>query len=215
LRRGVFHSTRSLETTIFLFFFFLAFLRDANDALHRVPKADKRRFKKTKVDWIKGRRKRLTNGSPNTKDTRRNAQRILYYPKIDWSAEKYLDLAIAIRRSGISTSQILGRLEISDSWNIHIYQALRPLRFGCSVLLGELLGFWLLYRIGVPWQLLWLLYMVANLAVTLFRVVYAPLTLFITTRVLSDLKAAPSKLSLLIEHECSHAAHKDPLRKIA
>jgi hypothetical protein len=196
---------------LFLIFFFAEFLRGANDALNRVPKADRKKFKTPRVNLIRRKLKRPTN-EKRSKRTKRNR---LDYPTIDWSAEKYVKLANTIRENGIALSKITGRLEVSDSWNIHIYQSLRPSRLNsCSFLLGLLVGLWLLHYLGVPWQILVVLCLVTSLVLTLYRILFAPLTLFITTRVLSDLKAEPNKQTLLIGHECSHAMNKDPLKTI-
>jgi Zn-dependent protease with chaperone function len=143
---------------------------------------------------------------------------------IDWSKEKFRELADALTEAGIDISKTVGRVEVADRWCIQFYQ--RPRHSDLALFLSMLLVF--LFALFKNYQemsvgsviFLSLIAacifgpMIAKLVLSIFDVFVPRLELLVTSRVISRLRSEPTQLRLLVAHEFSHEKHHDPLKKL-
>jgi Zn-dependent protease with chaperone function len=143
--------------------------------------------------------------------------------KIDWSKQKYQELANAITNSGVNIAKITGELAVDDGWNIHIYPRPREFltnRMGRQILLFN--GLLLVLLLYLDWPSVWIFLLLSQGIALLLLIgilltldlIRPRLTLVLTTRVLTLLKGEPEKFRLVVSHEVSHIRHRDPVSRV-
>jgi hypothetical protein len=147
---------------------------------------------------------------------------------IDWSKQKYRELAEAITKSGIDIATVTGRLTVGDTWDIHTYPQARenptPRKLLLLLSIFHVLALLLLaYRgaeqvtyalVSVPSLIFSVVVLIKSTVVIILDLFRPRFTLFLTTRVITYLKGEHEKFRLLIAHELSHISHKDPVRRV-
>lgn len=143
---------------------------------------------------------------------------------IDWSKEKYKEIANALREVGLDILKTVGKVEVSDRWYIQFYQ--RPRHSNLAYYLGIssvfLLVLFKTYREMSVGQVIFVSLLSAYLFGSLLsklvlRIVdvFVPrLEFIVSSRVISQLRNEPTKLRLLVGHEFSHEKHHDPFKRL-